>query len=95
MIYRDTTEDDKTFDEADAIGEGCWFFFENEMGQHDIHDDCFCCGKKLSTPSIAWAGHLSGGNASVWLHPKCAHRLAVGLLKDVAILTAEECKTPQ
>lgn len=45
---------------------------------NEIHDDCFKCGEKLTTPYVYW--QLS--ETSVSLHPHCAARLALGLAQD-------------
>ena len=47
-----------------------------------IEDECFKCGKKLTTPYIYWNG--ATGNLS--LHPQCAAKLALGLVQDAHVL---------
>jgi hypothetical protein len=41
--------------------------------------DCFWCGKPLADPVVFW--HALGGG-TLWLHHRCAHRLALNLLYD-------------
>lgn len=44
----------------------------------EIVDDCFYCGKKLTTPYVYW----QGAPQSISLHTQCAARLALGLAQD-------------
>ena len=44
----------------------------------EIVDECFHCGEKLTTPYIYW----QGDPRSISLHPKCAMKLALGLVQD-------------
>ena len=50
----------------------------NEMECMDIVDECFHCGRKLSTPYVYWQGALQ----SLSLHPKCAIEMALGFVQD-------------
>ena len=49
----------------------------------DIVDDCFFCGKKLSTPYVYW----NGGTGSLSLHAKCSAKLALGLAQDASAVS--------
>lgn len=44
------------------------------------HEFCFVCGEKLTIPAIVWSG---GDSRRIWMHPQCADRLCVGLMRDV------------
>lgn len=44
----------------------------------EIVDECFSCGKKLTTPYVYWQGLPH----ALSLHPQCAARLALGLAQD-------------
>lgn len=44
----------------------------------EIVDECFYCGKKLTTPYVYWQGMPQ----SISLHQQCAARLALGLAQD-------------
>ena len=48
----------------------------------DVVDECFKCGEKLTTPYIYW--NMAKGGVS--LHPRCAARLALGLVQDACEL---------
>lgn len=45
---------------------------------NEIHDDCFACGQKLTTPYVYWQLH----DTAMSLHPNCAAKLALGLAQD-------------
>ena len=43
-----------------------------------IEDDCFVCGRKLTTPYVYW----DGCNKGISICQSCAPRLALGLAED-------------
>ena len=45
---------------------------------HEMDDDCFACGEKLSIPFIYWAG----AGKQICLHCKCAGELGAALMRD-------------
>src|SRR5262245_49000658 len=65
--------------------------FGREGGRYDDHpaevlhptDRCFVCYQPLGDDTlIYWAGLSDAAMHEIWMHVKCAHDLALGLLKD-------------
>lgn len=65
------------------------FDFEVECHKLGMVNRCLFCGKNLNPPVIHWEG--ANGQA-IYMHPKCCHKLAIRIARDLWELEHESRK---